>query len=130
MFRSKLTELVMPEMRKEVKAHDLSIAVVGLGATVGLNAVFEPLLQELFDGLLLGCDIETSCLVAMQGFELVGDLLAGLAIDDLALALAVDDPKIDGCAPAAVGALIDRAFAMSSSGWHRFLRCRAGIWIS
>jgi hypothetical protein len=110
---------MMPQMWVQIQPHDLRIARSGFGAPVGHNDRVQPTIKILCNGLLRWCNVHRCGLIAMERLELVGHLLAGLAIHDFATALTVHESQIDRCAPRAVAlALVNATLAVATSLCH------------
>src|SRR4051794_29428408 len=135
MLRLKLLQLIVANVWDDVEAHCTAIALLGARASM-TNYLIEPAIEELFNGILLWRKVNACGLVAMEYLELVGDILAGLAIHDFAAALAVHKSQINRRTPLAIAlALVNAAFAVSPSLCHesppcRLLSMRFGAWLS
>jgi hypothetical protein len=66
------------------------------------------------------------CLVTMQCFEPIGDLLAGLAVDHLAPPLPLNNPQIDGRA----GGILSEGMAMIARELIELVRERYRVRLS
>lgn len=118
MFGGQLVELAPAQVGDQMLPHDLGIAVDGARLITLADHVGQPAFEILLHGQTLGREIGAGCLGVLGGLEFFDDLLAGLAVQVVALAFAVDDVEIDRRAPAAIRPLADRPFTMSASLCH------------
>src|SRR5687768_16747344 len=119
MLGSEPVQPVATERWPEVEPYHLGVAGVRLWTNRGFHDVVQPVVQELAHHLAFDRDGQPLLLVAERDLELLGDLPPGLAVDRLALALAVDVAEVDRGHPLPVAlALVDAAFAVPAPRAH------------
>src|SRR6266496_4386794 len=105
---------MMPEGGCDVNPHLLLIADVGCGPNCRLDAVFQPALQKLFDGLARHCHRQALLMIVERLCQALLNILARLAIEALSFQPTVLIAEVDDADPAAIPPLVDRAFILTA----------------
>lgn len=93
MLRGEFRELPIANLRLDVEPHRVAVARVRARAIPYRNDLFKPAIKELADRELVCGEVHPQHLVMVERLELLGDLLAGLPIDDLTRRLPLCQPR-------------------------------------